>query len=154
HGVDRNDLDFLQGTLANAKGDYATAIKHFRAVLGRDGTLNRVRLDLAKAYFLKGDDAAAEHHFRAAMAQGVPPEVQHNISQYLDQIRRRKRLDVTVRAALAPDTNVNAATTAENVTLYGLPFELDPAARKRSGIGFAGGLSGSYQWDLSAQTKL
>src|SRR6478609_7088090 len=61
-----NDLDFLRGTAAFAKGNYDLAIAHYKALLTRDGTLNRVRLDLARSYFSIGDDAAAEYHFRAA----------------------------------------------------------------------------------------
>ncbi|MGZ6196000.1 MAG: tetratricopeptide repeat protein [Candidatus Binataceae bacterium] len=152
--VDRNDLDFLKGTAALARNDADKAIARFKTVLDRDGSLNRVRLDLARAYFLKGDDVAAEHHFRAAMAQGVPPEVQANIDRYLDAIRRRKHWDITVQAALVPDSNINAATTSETVTLFGLPFQLDPNARRKSGVGVSGSVAGDYQWDVSQNVKL
>lgn len=151
--VDINDLDFLKGTLAAAKRDYDQAILYFRRLLDRDSSLNRVRLDLARVYFEKGDDAAAEFHFRAALAQGVPAEVQPKIFSYLDQIRRRKKLDIAVSITLAPDTNINAATTAQSVNLFGLPFELDPAARRKSGTGLALGVAATRQWDVADDVK-
>jgi thioredoxin-like negative regulator of GroEL len=154
NSVDPNDLDFLRGTIATAKGNYKTAEKLFKAVLNRDSSANRVRLDLARVYFMEGDDVAAEHYFRAAMAQGVPPEVQHNIDLFLDQIRRRKRWDIGVQLGVAPDTNINAATTADTVTLYGLPFQLDPTAQRKSGVGLHGALAGAYQWTIAPDTKL
>ncbi|MBL8631095.1 MAG: DUF560 domain-containing protein [Rhodospirillaceae bacterium] len=151
---DINDYDFLRGTLAVQQKDYDTAIAAFRAMLSRDPTLNRVRLDLAQAYYLKGDDIAATYHFRAAVAQGLPPEVAANVTKYLEDIRRRKRWDASMSLALAPDTNINAATTADSVTLFGLPFVLDPAAQKKSGIGVTGSAAGSYRFVVSDNVRL
>jgi tetratricopeptide (TPR) repeat protein len=152
---DLNDYDFVRGSIALAKSDYVAAIQTFRVMIERNPALNRVRLELARAYFLKGDDdVAAEHHFRAAMAQGVPPEVQVNIDGFLDKIRKRKHWDFSLSLALTPDTNINAGTSAQQVNLFGLPFELDNTARKTSGVGLALGVSGSYQADLTDQIKL
>lgn len=152
--ADPNDFDFLKGTLALERRDYREAVARFKAVLARNASLNRVRLDLARAYFLAGEDTAAERTFRQAMAQGVPSEVQANIDRYLDALRRRKRWNVSMQASLVPDSNINAATAAETVTLFGLPFQLDPGARAKSGLGVSGALSGDYQWDIAADTKL
>lgn len=150
----QNELDFLNGTIAAAKRDYPTAVKHFKALLERDPSLNRIRLELARVYFLKGnDDSAAEHYFRTAAAQGVPPAVQQNIDTFLDQIRRRKKWTIGVSVAALPDSNVNAATAAQTVDLFGLPFELSDASRQQSGIGLAVNLTGSYQWDIAKNTK-
>ena len=44
-----DDLDFLYGSIAMAREDWQTAIARFRAMLIRDPTLPRVRLDLALA---------------------------------------------------------------------------------------------------------
>ncbi len=151
---DINDYDFLRGTLAVQKKDYDTAIDAFRAILARDPTLNRVRLDLAQAYYLNGDDASATYHFRAAVAQGLPPEVQANVVQYLEDIRRRKRWDAAVSFAVAPDTNINAATTADSVTLFGLPFVLDPNAQAKSGVGLSASAAGSYRFVVSDNVRL
>ncbi len=151
---DINDYDFLRGTLAVQKKDYDTGIAAFRAIIARDPTLNRVRLDLAQAYYLKGDDAGATYHFRAAVAQGLPPEVQANVVQYLEDIRRRKRWDASVSVAVAPDTNINAATTADSVTLFGLPFVLDPNAQAKSGVGVSASAAGSYRFVVSDNVRL
>jgi len=117
-----------------------------------------VRLELARAYFLEGDDVAAEHYFRAASAQGLPPEAQANVNKFLTEIRKRKRWEVNVGASVAPDTNINAATTAQSVDLFGLPFELAGGAREKSGVGLTATIAGSYQWDVArgetTQTKL
>ena len=152
--VDLNDLDFLEGTLAEAEGDHAAAIEHFRAILTRDPSVVRVRLDLARALFNDGDDSAAAYHFRMAIADGLPPEVEANAQKYLAAIRRRKDWDVSVSAGVAPDTNINAATVVKTVQLYGLPFQLDQNAQKKSGVGFDGALSGDVQADLTDDSRL
>lgn len=151
---DRNDLEFLRGTLAVQKKEYDIGIALFRGMLAREPTLNRVRLDLAQAYFLKGDDAAAEYHFRAALAQGLPPEVEQNVLAFLDQIRRRKVWDASLAIALAPDTNINAATTEDSVSLFGLPFVLDPTAQRKSGLGLSVAAAGEYRWATTDQFNI
>jgi tetratricopeptide (TPR) repeat protein len=151
---DVNDVDFLRGTLAVQKGDYDTAIAAFKAMLARDPTLNRVRLDLAQAYYLKGDDEAAVFHFRAALAQGVPPEVQHNVTAFLEDIRRRKKWEAEISIAAAPDSNINAATTDDTVSLFGLPFVLDPTAQRKSGIGLSLAAGGTYRWQIAEDMRL
>ena len=154
NGVDRNDLDFLRGTVAFRQGDYPSAIHAFRHILDRNPTLLRVRLDLARAYFMAGDDEAAKHHFRKASAAGLPSEVQRKVDAYLTQIRQRRRWSFNLDLGLAPDSNVNAATADDRVTMYGLPFELDPAARKTSGIGISANAAGTYWLPLDRDTRL
>lgn len=86
--VDQNDLDFLRGTVAADRGDYDAAIEAFHRILDRDPSLKRVRLDIARTFFLKGDDEAADHHFRIAEAAGLPRDVQANVDKFLAEIRR------------------------------------------------------------------
>jgi hypothetical protein len=152
--VDRNDLDFLRGTLALAHKDYNKAITAFRSILTRDPSLNRVRLDLARALFLNGDYAIAEYHFRVAEAAGLPPGVQANVDKFLNEIKRRKHWSVDVTVGVQPDTNVNAATAVKTVNLFGTPYQLDQNAQKTSGVGFVGGLAGSYQLDMTDNSRL
>ena len=49
------------------------AIAAFRAMLVNRPDLVRVRLELARAFFLRGRDGLARRHFEAALAGGVPP---------------------------------------------------------------------------------
>ena len=69
---DIDELDFLYGTIALARGGWEAAIARFRAILARDPTLVRVRLDLARAYFRAGRDGNAAHHFRQALWRQGP----------------------------------------------------------------------------------
>ncbi len=149
-----DDLDFLHGSIAMQRGDWQGAIARFRAMLARNPDLPRVRLDLALAYFQAGEDRNAARHFRLALGSGPLPEaVRANALAFLDRIRRRKRWSVTGALALAPDTNINAATDAHRITLSGVPATLSDEARRTSGVGVTANLYGSREERLSPDLR-
>ena len=152
--VDPNDLDFLRGQLALQEEDFSKAIELFHRILVRDPSLHRVRLDLALAYFLSGDDEAASHHFQIASAAGLPPEAQAKVDGYLLAIRRRRHWTGEISLGVAPDSNINAATVVKTVNLFGVPFQVDQNAKKTSGVGLAGSMAGAYQWESSEDSRL
>jgi hypothetical protein len=130
-----NDVDFLLGLLAVDSRDYDLAIRHFRTMLVRDPNAVRVRLELARAFYLKRDYENAFRQFQFARAGRLPPGVAATIERFLAVIRKEKSWSYNLSVALAPDTNINNGTSAQEVLLFGLPFELTGDARRRSGIG-------------------
>ena len=119
-------------------------------MLARNPNLPRVRLDLAFAYFQAGEDRRAAYHFRLAMGDTeMPPIVRARALALLDRIRRRKSWSVTGSLALAPDTNINAATSARQVALFGLPARLSDDARQTSGVGLSANILGGYEGRIS-----
>ena len=131
-----DDLDFLYGSIAMAREDWQTAIARFRAMLIRDPTLPRVRLDLALAYFRAKEDSSAAYHFRQVLGdEDLPPVVRARTLAFLDTIRRRKTWSVSAAVSLAPDSNINAATSSREVNLFGLagPTLGGRAANQRGG---------------------
>ena len=152
---DIDDLDFLWGTIALARGEWQEAIERFRAMLARDPTLLRVRLDLAFAYFQAEEDGSAAYHLRQVLAEELPPVVRARTLNFLDRIRRRKTWSVTGSVAIAPDTNINAATNARQVNLFGLfPATLSEDARETSGLGVVASIGGGYEWRLEPDLRL
>ena len=55
------------------------AIEAFRAILVNRPELTRVRLELARVFFLKGQNGLARRRFEAVLVGGVPPSVAANI---------------------------------------------------------------------------
>jgi len=155
HGITTVDVRFLEGQVAALRGDWQTTARLYRAILEDHPGLTRVRLELARALFEQGDDEAAKYHFELALAApDLPEAVKGNIQKFLDAIRARKRWTVTVSLGAAPDSNVNSATSAHSVTLYGLPFELSDDARRAAGVGLVGELGGSYRFNLAPTARL
>ena len=151
---DIDDLDFLHGTIALMRGEWQDAIARFRAMLARNPDLPRVRLDLALAYFHAGEDGNAAYHFRLALgAENLPAIVRARTLALLDQIRRRKTWSVTGSLAVLPDSNINAATSARLVDLFGLPARLSEDARQTSGIGLSANISGGYEGRISEDLR-
>lgn len=130
-----NDVDFLLGLLAIDAQDYDDAIHRFRSMLVRQPNAVRVRLELGRAFYLKHDYDNAFRQFQFARAGRLPPGVGPTIDRFLAAIRKEKRWSYSVSIAVAPDTNINNGTSAREVLLFGLPFELNDEARRRSGIG-------------------
>ena len=108
-----DDLDFLYGSIAMAREDWPTAIARFRAMLIRDPTLPRVRLDLALAYFRAEEDSSAAHHFRQVLGdKDLPPVVRARTLAFLDTIRRRKTWSVSTAVSHSPPTAISTPRRA------------------------------------------
>lgn len=128
---------FLIGLVAMHQGNPRKAIEVFRSILVDHPKALRVRLELARAFFMVKDYQNADRQFRAVRAENLPPAVQGNIDGFLAQIRQSKDWSFGLSVALAPDTNINGASTSREVDIYGLPFQLSEDARQKSGIGAA-----------------
>ncbi len=157
--VPRDDFDFLSGSVALVTRDWETAIRHFRAILARDPSLLRVRLDLALAFFRNGDDSSAAYHFRQALTSELPPVVRQRALRFLEEIRRRKRWSVSFGGGLNLDDNRNTATGSESVYLC-IPafnfcdyFTLSDDARPDSGIGLVVNVAAAYEWPLEPDLR-
>ena len=134
------------------------AIAAFRAILVDRPELVRVRLELARAFFMKEEDRLARRHFEQVLA-GKPPEpVVVNIIRFLRVMRARRRWEAQFGAALAPDSNLNAASGERTIfldTIFGrLPFTLDDPAKPESGLGVSVWGGGEYQHPLSHNLRL
>ena len=133
------------------------AITAFRTVLIGRPNLLRVRLELGRAFFLKGEDSLARRHFEQVLAGKPPAAVALNVNRFLNIMRARKRWSVRIGMALAPDSNISARTDEKTIFLdvFGqrLPFTYrgDDA---ESGIGIAMWAGGEYQYPLDPRWRL
>ena len=134
------------------------AIAEFRAMLVADPRLVRVRLELARAFFLKGEDTLARRHFEQVLAGKPPAGVALNVNRFLAQIRARKRWSVRVGVALAPDSNLTARSDERTILIdvlgQRLPFTYNAEDEPRSGIGIAAWAGGEYQYPLAPRWRL
>ena len=135
---------FLKGMIAVARNNQREAIRVFRSILVDHPDAARVRLELARAFYLDKDYGNATRQFQFALAGNPPPEVVRNINAYLTSIRDAKSISYDFGIALAPDTNLNSGSSAREVTLFGLPFDLSEEARHRRGVGVAVDAGGEW----------
>ena len=111
------------------------AIAAFRAMLIEDPRLLRVRLELARAFYLMGEDDLARRHFEIVLAANPPKPVVANVSNFLASIQSRRRWRFNAGAALAPDSNIGGSSEERTIYIFDLPFERDVQELTSSGIG-------------------
>ena len=137
---------------------YDKAIAAFRRILVARPDLVRVRLELARVFFLKGRDQLARRHFEAVLAGGVPASVAANIHQFLAVMQARKRWTGYFGAAIAPDSNLNAASESQIIyidTAFGrLPFTREGDFGAESGFGLSVWGGGEYQQGQRGNERL
>lgn len=135
------------------------AIATLHEVLVDRPELVRVRLELARAFFYKGEDSLARGHFERVLAGEVPDSVKANVQRFLVQIRARRRWTMYMGMALLPDTNIGGGTDEEVVYIdflgIKLPFDFNPTEETTtSGIGASLWAGGEYQHPLAERLRL
>lgn len=134
---------------------YQAAIDLLDDILAEHPELLRVRLELARALFLTGeDDLRATFQFERVLAGDLPEAVRANVERFLDVIRQRRVWSLTASFAIVPDSNINSGPSSREVTIGGLPFELSETATEKSAVGAQASLAGTYRFTLSEDFRL
>lgn len=80
------------------------------------------RLELARGYFVMGDDQRAREEFNAVLKTNPPASVTANIDRFLDALRARESAyrttsSVFIETGIGHDTNVNGGVSSSNINL-------------------------------------
>ena len=130
------------------------AIASLRAMLVDRPDLVRVRLELARAFFLKGENDLSRKHFEHVLAGSPPGPVAANVRRFLSEIRARRRWSLRAGFALAPDTNIGGTSAERIIYINNLPFRRDQAELTTSGIGVSVWGGWEYQHPLNERLRL
>ena len=164
----RTDILFLLGlaaierseqrdiTEADREALLADAITALRTILIDRPDLVRVRLELARAFFLNRDDGLARDHFERVLAGNPPPSVVANVQLFLNSIRARRRWSTYFGFALLPSTNIGRDPNENTIiTIPGLPdFPFSPDETRKSGVGISVWAGGQYHYPLTERVRL
>ena len=131
------EYDYLLGLAAIDAQQYTRAVFALERVLAVQPNHPQARAEIAKAYFLMGENKAARQEFESAR-RASPPEVAITIDQFLnalDSRERSRRSGVTafLEAGVGADSNANAGTSATTFAIAGLPLEVPGRATAASG---------------------
>lgn len=132
------EFDLALGVAALEAGEPAQAAFALERVLAVDPDHARARTELARAYFLMGENEAAREEFSNVRRQTLPPAQTRAIDDYLSAIDARlraqqRRIGIFIEAAAGWDSNVNSATDSSQVALpaFGnIVFTLDRSGRE------------------------
>lgn len=116
------DFDFYYGIVCIDSGHASEGILALERYLLNYPSNDRARLELARGYFVLGDDVRAAEEFDTVQKLNPPPEVKATIERYTDAIRAREgRYHTTsgfyVEAGVGYDDNVNGGVSDANINL-------------------------------------
>lgn len=140
----RLEARFRLGRMFEARGDLAAAAAQYQAILDESPRLGSVRLALARVLAAEGAGRRAREEVRRARSVGLPIEVAQAVDRFETVLRSRQQLGASIEIGVAPDSNINHATSSSTVDIAGLPFDLTPDARRRAGLG--GYATGQAYW--------
>lgn len=151
----KEDVDklFKEGLYQREQGHVYSAIEAFQTVLSLRPELDRVRLELAVAYYKALDYEAAREQAEAVLRKpDIPDNVRLSVLAFLAQLRKdqeaslkSKTWERSLSVGLMHDSNVNAGPSS-NVVQGGIPL-LSPTdlARSDTAATLSAGISHSYQ---------
>lgn len=115
-------FDFYFGVAAIDAGRAGEGVLALERYIANFPDNQTARLELARGYFVLGDDARAREEFDAVRKSRPPAAVEANIERFMDAIRAREaRYRTTAgfyaEAGVGVDSNVNGGVGSANVNL-------------------------------------
>ncbi len=149
----KEDVDklFKEGLYQREQGHLFSAIEDFQTVLSLQPELDRVRLELAVAYYKAQNYAAAKEQAETVLRKpGIPDSVRLSVLAFLAQLKqdqeaslKRKVWERSFSVGLMHDSNVNAGPPGAIAQAANLsPTD---AARSDMAATLSAGISHSYQ---------
>lgn len=150
----RAEARFRLSVLREAQGDKSGAIEWLKALLDEQPKAGRPRLELARLLAETGDESGARRELRRAGAAGLPDDVARVVDRFATALRSNRTVGGTIEVAVAPDSNINRATSQERVDTVVAPLTLSRDARATSGIGFSLSAQGFARGKLGEHVDL
>jgi hypothetical protein len=129
-------FDFFFGVAAIESGHAGDGVLALERYLLNFPDNVSARLQLARGYFLLGEDARAREEFEALRQLKPPAEVSTTIERFLDAIRLRETRYTTsaggyIELGIGNDSNVNGGVASPNIFLANLrPVTISQAGQK------------------------
>ncbi len=151
-------FDYQLGIAAIDAGVPLQAVFALERVLDSNPDNAAARAELAKAYFLIGENQAARAEFNKAKQAEMPDAARAMIDSYVSSIDERilggkQRTSIYAEAGIGFDSNVNSATASSQITAPGgLVFNVNkpetdsPVARVEGGGSFSRALKDNLNW--------
>lgn len=130
------DYDMLFGLAALDSGHVTRGVFALERVLALQPDNVDARAQIARAYFLLGEQESARAEFRNVLNQQPREDIAKIINRYMSAIDKAQGLATSYSAYLegtvGHDSNVNSATTAASVAVPGIANNLDLMLSKDS----------------------
>jgi hypothetical protein len=143
----RIEAAFQSAQLRLMQGRFRQAIGLYLEILRQRPDLPRVRLELARAYFLDKNYEDAAFQFELVKGGDLPPSVLERVDAFLDAIRRQKNWTLDFALSPVSDSNINQSSGGREEcidTVFGTLCR--PLEEKASGLGLSANATADYFW--------
>lgn len=154
NGDVRAEARFRLAMMRADQGRFTEAATGLRRLLDERPEAVRVRLELARILAAMGDEVAARRALRQARAGGLPEDVAITVQQFDLALRSRQPFGGSFELSVAPDSNVNRATSARVLDTAIAPLTLSEDARALSGVGLRIGGQAFVRQQVSERVAL
>jgi hypothetical protein len=142
-------FDFFFGAAAIEAGHAGEGVLALERYLITFPNNASARQQVARGYYLLGEDARARQEFEALRKSNPPPAVAAAIDRFLNAIRLREERYSTSTGAyiefgLGHDTNVNAGPAGANIFVPGFGIQPLATSSQKTGANFAVAGAGGY----------
>ncbi|WP_169794864.1 tetratricopeptide repeat protein [Ruegeria profundi] len=141
-GDPRIENSFLLGMEYLRNGNPSLAAKHFLLILAEDPSLVRVRLELARAYFLNKQWERSRSEFFRVLSSDLPEPVRIRVLDYIRAIDARRGFDWDLSIGVSSVGDTRSYDTDQIYLDFGgahLPFTLQREKSKELGLRLTGG---------------
>jgi len=131
----RSEARFRLAKLLVAQGKGSEAAVLLRHVIDANPDAAPPRLQLASVLQSLGDEGGALRELRSLSALDLPLNVARFVDRLSASLNASRPLSFQLELALAPDTNINRATTSSTLGTVIGDFTFDKDAKAHSGVG-------------------
>lgn len=124
----------LKAALLARLGRNDEAMALLEGWMAENGADALARFQVGEIHFAAGRLGPARLSYRLALSGALDPVRGKIVQDRLAAIETARNLRVSVTVSVAPDSNLNSATSAGTIDLFGLPFTLSEDARRQSGV--------------------
>ncbi len=150
----RAEARFRLAKLAAAAGRLTEAAVLLRRVLDDYPDAAPARLELAALLGKMGSEDLALRELRSVRTTDLPPNVARFIDRWSTSLQASKKAGVQFEVAVAPDSNINHATTSDTLgTVFG-DFLVDDGSKSKSGVGLSARALAHRRMPISSSLNL
>ncbi|MBR6231834.1 MAG: DUF560 domain-containing protein [Alphaproteobacteria bacterium] len=141
---------YLLAQIATMEKRYDDAIDIYYYILNYEPNIPKIRFLLAELYLNQESWFRADYYYRSALAsKELPDDIQDRVLKAIYYIRQNKNWNVWVNFGIAPDNNINNASSGEQCVMTELGIVCNTLDSPDKSVGFNFSAGGDYEFKLS-----
>ena len=141
---------YLLAQIATMEHRYDDAIDIYYYILNYEPNIPKIRYLLAELYLDQESWFRADYYYRSALAsKELPDNIQDRVLKALYYIRQNKNWNVWVNLGIAPDNNINNASSGEQCVMTEWGMVCNTLDSPDKSVGFNVSAGGDYEFKIT-----